>query len=178
MMRGMEQQPQDAAAMSRKCTLPPIGSVWERGNERRIVVGASASTVTVTFQAFEECHRHTVPLDTWQMWVRGVPPATMVSDGLSQPGDKPLVIVRSRDAGVHVGCLQSRVGAEVVLRKARRLWRWRGANTLNEVATRGCDTTWTRLSEPVEEITVIGVCEVIPVEPAAILNLTTSRWGT
>ena len=90
---------------------------------------------------------------------------------------KPLVVVRTINAGVHIGRMESRKGDEIVLSQSRRLWRWGGANTLNEVAIKGVSTAEvTRLSEPVESITVLQVIEIIPVSKAAEANLTTSRW--
>ena len=88
----------------------------------------------------------------------------------------PLVIIRTREAGVHVGYLISRKGTEVVLGDARRIWRWRGANTLNELSLRGAAQEYTRISEPVARITIIGACEIIGVAPAARASLTASRW--
>jgi hypothetical protein len=42
------------------------------------------------------------------------------------------VIVRTYSAGVHFGRLVARRGKEVDLADARRIWFWKGANTLNE----------------------------------------------
>jgi hypothetical protein len=47
------------------------------------------------------------------------------------------VIVRTYSAGVFAGVLISRVGQEVVLRDARRLWYWAGAASLSQLATDG-----------------------------------------
>ena len=47
------------------------------------------------------------------------------------------VIVRTYSAGVHFGELVSREGKEVVLQNAKRIWSWKGANTLHEIAVRG-----------------------------------------
>lgn len=88
-----------------------------------------------------------------------------------------LVLVRTRSAGVHVGSFKSRKGVEVELMSARRLWRWRGANTLNEVAQSGVAEDWTRLSEPVTSILLTEAIEVIPVALGARPSLTRSRWG-
>lgn len=74
------------------------------------------------------------------------------------------VIVRTYSAGVHIGTLVSREGREVVLKNARRLWRWRGANSLNEVAISGVErTSRTRISSSVPLITLLEAIEVIPV---------------
>lgn len=87
-----------------------------------------------------------------------------------------VVVVRTYSAGVHIGEIVKRTGKEVTLKNARRLWRWRGANTLNEVATRGVDQTHSRISEPVDEIVLTEAIEIIPCDAAAISNLTKSRW--
>lgn len=89
----------------------------------------------------------------------------------------PLVVVRTYGAGVHVGLLIEQRGQEVTLADARRLWRWRGANTLNEVAAKGVSDDYTRLSEPVTQIGLLSALEVIPVAPEAEKSLTTSRWA-
>ena len=89
-----------------------------------------------------------------------------------------LVIVRTYGAGVHVGTLKSRNGQEVSLSDARRLWRWRGANTLHEVAIHGVDEAYTRLSDPVEHIILTSAIELMLVSDTAKMSLTTSRWPT
>lgn len=88
-----------------------------------------------------------------------------------------LVVVRTYGAGVHIGKLVSQDGQTVVLDDARRLWRWRGANTLHEVAQKGVATEYTRLSDPVPTITLVSALEIIPVSGAAKESLTTSRWA-
>jgi hypothetical protein len=50
---------------------------------------------------------------------------------------KEYVIVRTYSAGVFAGYLQSRDGKEVVLREARRLWYWKGAASLSQLAREG-----------------------------------------
>jgi len=47
------------------------------------------------------------------------------------------VIVRTYSAGVFAGELESRNGREVVLRNARRIWRWAGAASLSQLAMEG-----------------------------------------
>lgn len=87
------------------------------------------------------------------------------------------VIVRTYSAGVHVGTLAECSGTAVVLTDARRLWRWRGANTLSEVAVRGVDDEYSRISEPVPSILLTQAIEVIPCSPEAKANLSRSRWA-
>lgn len=90
---------------------------------------------------------------------------------------RPYVIVRTYSAGVHCGELVAQDGREVTLANASRIWRWRGANTLHELALRGADTKdHTRISEKVTSILLIGAIEVIPCTAAASLNLGIPRW--
>ncbi len=96
---------------------------------------------------------------------------------LRERGLCPLVLVRTRDAGVHVGLLADYdPTAEVVtFLEGRRLWRWRGANTLHEVVTAGVSEQ-SAISEPVRGYEVQAVAEVLPVSDTAAPSLTRSRW--
>ena len=76
-------------------------------------------------------------------------------------------IIRTYSAGVHVGTLVRHEGTVVELKDASRIWRWRGANTLNEMALRGPAQEWTRISERVPSITLTEAIEIIPVMPEA-----------
>jgi hypothetical protein len=49
----------------------------------------------------------------------------------------PYVIVRTYSAGVFAGYLKSRNGKEVELVNARRLWYWKGAASLSQLAMEG-----------------------------------------
>jgi hypothetical protein len=86
-----------------------------------------------------------------------------------------LHLIRTYSAGVHFGELISHSGTEVKLANACRIWRWRGANTLNEVATYGVDRDYTRISEPVAEIVLTECIEIMPISEAAQKTLT-PRW--
>ena len=89
------------------------------------------------------------------------------------------VVVRTRNAGVHCGVLRQCPTGQcttVELTAARRIWRWRGANSLHELSLRGASKDWTRISEPVGEIFLPEVIEVIPCTPEAEANLRQSRW--
>lgn len=50
---------------------------------------------------------------------------------------KKFVIVRTYSAGVFAGFLESRNGQEVILLDARRLWYWKGAASLSQLALDG-----------------------------------------
>jgi len=47
------------------------------------------------------------------------------------------VIVRTFSAGVFYGTLVSRKGQEAVIKNARRLWYWKGAASLSQLAMEG-----------------------------------------
>lgn len=51
--------------------------------------------------------------------------------------DLKYVIVRTFSAGVFAGYLVSRVGKEVTMENARRLWYWEGAASLSQLAMEG-----------------------------------------
>lgn len=87
------------------------------------------------------------------------------------------VVVRTYSAGVHTGFLVESNGTAVLLRESRRLWRWEGAFTLNEVSQKGCAES-SRISDPVPEILLTQAIEVIPCSPEAQANLSRSRNQT
>ena len=79
----------------------------------------------------------------------------------------PFVIVRATSAGCHAGYLVSRKGDEVVLRDARRLWFWRGAGSLSELAVYGASKpSECRFGAKVVDQVVKGWCEIIACQPA------------
>lgn len=88
------------------------------------------------------------------------------------------VVIRTYSAGVHTGVLVSRKDREVVLKDARRIWRWGGANTLNEVSQKGINNEYSRISEPVPEILLTEAVEVLPCSDEARDNLMQSRWSS
>lgn len=89
---------------------------------------------------------------------------------------KQFVVIRTYAAGVHCGYLDKKEKMEVVLKDARRLYRWKGANTLHEVSQKGVDEVYSRISEPVPWIALDAI-EIIGCSPTAKNNLEKSRWG-
>lgn len=89
-------------------------------------------------------------------------------------GKSGIVIVRTYGAGVHIGKLASRKGAEVVLRDAVRLWYWKGANTLHEASQLGVGPE-SKISVRVPEVTLLQAMEVIPCSVAAAKTFE-PRW--
>jgi len=83
------------------------------------------------------------------------------------------VIVRTHSAGVHVGNLVSLDGTTCVLKNARRIWKWSGAFTLNEIALKGVDRVNSRICKHVPIITLTQAIEIIPIVNG--INLTTTE---
>lgn len=72
------------------------------------------------------------------------------------------VIVRTEKAGVFAGVLKSRVGQEVTLTRARRLWYWDGAASLSQLAMEGVSKPQNcKFPCEVAEILLFGVIEII-----------------
>ena len=82
------------------------------------------------------------------------------------------VLIRSRDAGVHYGQLTHHDGNTVTLHNARRVWYWAGAATLSQLSQEGTSRPQDcKFPMPVPTITILGVCEIIPMTPKAITSL-------
>ena len=79
------------------------------------------------------------------------------------------VLVRTNNAGVHYGTLESREGQEIHLINARRIWSWQGAMSLSEIASKGLDVKNSKLSVPVEEIILPTSIEVIAISQVSNL---------
>ena len=86
------------------------------------------------------------------------------------------VLVRTYSAGVHVGELESRSGQEVTLKNARRIWYWKGANTLNEIANKGV-SKGSKISDAVSSIILTQAIEILPVTDAARLAIEKAGWS-
>lgn len=70
------------------------------------------------------------------------------------------VIIRTYSAGVHAGYLKEKEPGTMIvsLVKARRIWKWEGAFTLNEMASFGVEKPKKcRFSCPVEQITLDAI---------------------
>ncbi len=85
------------------------------------------------------------------------------------------VVVRTVSAGVHVGELMHREGKEVCLANAQRIWSWRGANTLHEIALRGVGAG-SKVSEQVPTIMLTEAIEIIQASDEAETNLRRMKW--
>jgi hypothetical protein len=81
---------------------------------------------------------------------------------------KKFVIVRTNSAGVFAGELISRTGQEVVLENARRLWYWKGAASLSQLATTGTsDPKGCKFPVAVPRVELLQAIEILDVTPEA-----------
>jgi hypothetical protein len=90
------------------------------------------------------------------------------------------VLLRTRSAGVHHGILSSIEGTTAWVTDVRRIWRWRGAYTLNELSQHGLESSaggFSRVSEPVPFNLLLEVCEVIPCSDAATKAIEECGWA-
>ena len=93
--------------------------------------------------------------------------------------ENEFVVILCKNSSVHTGYLVAVNPAEcwVILSETRCVWRWVGANSLNELANNGASLeTFTRISEPVEKSLFTDVDRVISCTPQAEDNLRKSRW--
>lgn len=77
-------------------------------------------------------------------------------------------IVRTYSAGVFAGEIKSRIGKEVVMVNARRLWYWSGAASLSQLAQEGTkDPSNCKFPTPVSRVVLTEAIEILDVTPAA-----------
>ncbi len=85
---------------------------------------------------------------------------------------KEKYIVRSAQAGVFYGDIVSREKDEVTMANARCLWFWSGAASLNQIANEGVkNPADCKFTMPCDNITLLGVCEIIKCKEAAVANI-------
>lgn len=79
-------------------------------------------------------------------------------------------IVRSVEAGVFYGYITEKEGNEVTMKDVRCLWKWHGANTLNDLAAYGVkNPECCSFTNAYETITILGVCEILPCSDKATM---------
>ena len=88
-------------------------------------------------------------------------PESQTSTGCSMI-DKE-VIIRTYSAGCWFGRLSSKEGREVILKKARRMWRWHAAEgiSLSGCAIHGIRQEKSKIVEPVDSVWLEAI-EIIP----------------
>jgi hypothetical protein len=86
------------------------------------------------------------------------------------------VLIRSVHAGVHFGYLKSKedtlAGRVVVLLKTRRVWYWKGAASLSQMAVDGVNCpNECKFTVELEENEITNVIEILPLTEKAFENL-------
>lgn len=91
----------------------------------------------------------------------------------SHRGAGEKVIVRSRDAGVLYGILDSYDGSTIHLTDARQLWKWYAAkgHTLIDVAEHGVKASECKFSPASATVTVFNACALIYVTDDAAKSI-------
>jgi len=86
------------------------------------------------------------------------------------------VIVRTYSAGVWFGELEQKDRNEVILKNARRMWRWwaKEGISLSSVAVHGVNKDKSKIAESVGMVWLEAI-EIIPCEGTAILNIESAQ---
>lgn len=98
-------------------------------------------------------------------------PSTQSQDGLNAMLGKK-VIIRTYSAGVWFGELEQKSGNEVILKNARRMWKWwaKEGISLSACAIHGVKHDESKIVEAVESVWLEAI-EIIPCTAAAIQTI-------
>lgn len=82
------------------------------------------------------------------------------------------VIIRTYSAGVWFGTLEQKDGNEVIIKNARRMWRWwaKKGISLSSVSVHGVNDDKSKIAEPIEAVWLEAI-EIIPCADSAIKNI-------
>ena len=82
------------------------------------------------------------------------------------------VICRTYSAGVFAGYLETRKGQEVVMRQARRIWYWKGAASLSQLAVDGTsDPQACKFPIAVDRVELLQTIEILDCTEKARLSI-------
>ncbi len=85
---------------------------------------------------------------------------------------KPFFIVRTFSAGVFFGHIEKREGKEVEMSNARRLWYWKGAASLSQLAMEGVKyPSSCKFPIPVDRVVLTEVIEILDCTETAIKSI-------
>lgn len=87
------------------------------------------------------------------------------------------VIIRTYSAGVWFGILQEKSKDEVILKEARRMWKWHAKESisLSGVAIYGIIDSQSKIVQPVEHVWLQAI-EIIPVRQDAIISIKNASY--
>jgi hypothetical protein len=81
-------------------------------------------------------------------------------------------IVRTYSAGVFAGYVESRIGQEVTMRQARRIFYWDGAASLSQLSIDGTTKPQNcKFPEAVDRVVLLQAIEIIPCTQKAQKNI-------
>lgn len=103
------------------------------------------------------------------------PAAPVQSEGLNMMIGKKCII-RTFSAGVWFGEVEQKSGNEVIVKNARRMWRWHAAESisLSAVALHGVKHDQSKIAEAVPHIWLEAI-ELIPATDKAIENIEAAK---
>lgn len=85
---------------------------------------------------------------------------------------KPFVVVRTYSAGVHAGHLESLDGKNVELSDSIRIWYWKGAASLSQLAMEGVkNPSECKFAVPVKKLLLTEAIEILYTTAAAEKNI-------
>lgn len=103
--------------------------------------------------------------------------AKMFSCGSSQTGLDDFaigqtVIIRTYSAGVWCGTLDKKAGNEVILKNARRMWRWQCAKaiSLSGIVAYGIDQGRSKIAPPVDSVWLEAI-EIMPITGLSAVSI-------
>ena len=83
-----------------------------------------------------------------------------------------VVIIRAVAAGVFCGEIKDRDGKDVVMKSCRRLWYWKGAASLSQMAIDGVSCpNECQFSVVTYNHEILDVCEIIPCTEKAVTSI-------
>ena len=75
--------------------------------------------------------------------------------------DKSFYIVRGEKSGVFFGEIAERTGSEVTMKNVRRLWQWRGAASISQLAKSGTTMPHNcKFTVVVDEVIILDAIEI------------------
>ena len=155
---------------------PRFDLQWGLGKYNRVPNSAPHTTLTISVRGIKMSQK--VKVD--RIEIEGVTyvPESKAKQSAVRDDGLPFVVVRTFSAGVHCGYLKRQDGKIVVLLDAIRIWYWKGAASLSQLAMEGVkDQNESKFSVPVLEITLTEAIEVIKTTEEARKNIEgTPSW--
>ena len=86
--------------------------------------------------------------------------------------EKRICIVRSNMAGVLFGLIEKiNPDKSVLMSNARKIYYWKGAYTIEDIADKGIDVNNSKVTCKIESVLLNDYCQIIPLTDKALKNL-------